>query len=45
MQIGHRILTPDIDVGGYNLREKVLRWLDFSVNDLMDTDHFLNLKK
>ena len=45
MQIGCIIQTPYIDVGGYNNREEVLRWLDFPVNDSMDKDHFLTPEK
>ena len=45
MRIGRIIRTPDIDVGGYNIREEVLRWLYFPVNDPMDKDHFLNPEK
>ena len=45
VQIGCRIRTPDIDVGGYNLREEVLRWIDFPVNNTMEKDHFLTPEK
>ena len=45
MQIGRLIQTLVIDVGGYNPREEVLRWLDFPVNDPMDKDHFLTPEK
>ena len=45
MQIGCRLRTPYIDVGGYNLREEVLRWLNFYVNNPMDKYHFLTPKE
>ena len=45
MRIGCRIRTPDIDVGGYNLCEEVLRWLDFPINDPMEKDNFLTSEK
>ena len=45
MRIGCIIRTPDIDVGGYNLRKAFLRWTDFPVNDPIDKDHFLIIKK
>ena len=45
VQIGRRIRVPDIDVGGYNLREEVLRWIDFPVNNTMEKDHFLTTEK
>ena len=43
MWIGLTLRTPDIGVVGYNLREEVLRWLEFPVNNPMDKDHFLTL--
>ena len=41
MQIGRSLRTLDIDVGGYNLCEEVLSWLDFPVNNPTEKDHFL----
>ena len=41
VQINFRIRNPDIDVGGYNICEEVLGWLEFSVKNLIDKDHFL----
>ena len=43
--IGRRIQTPDIFASGYNLREEVLRWLYFPVNDPMEKNHFLTPEK
>ena len=45
MRIGCIIRTPDIDVGGYNLRKAFLRWIYFPVNDPIDKDHFLIIEK
>ena len=36
-----RLITPDMDVGGYNLREEVLRWVDFPVNNPTEKYHLL----
>ena len=41
VRIGRRIINPDIDLGVYNIREEVLRWIEFTVNNTMEKDHFL----
>ncbi|KAL7528556.1 hypothetical protein ACHAXR_004151 [Thalassiosira sp. AJA248-18] len=36
------VRTPDVDVGGYNLRAEVPRWMDLPVPNPSDKDHYLS---
>ena len=37
--IGREVRTLDIDVGDYNLREEVLRWVEYPIIDSGDPEH------
>ena len=45
MWIGRRLITLEIDVGGYKHREEVLKWLDFPVRNPMNKYHVLTPKE
>ncbi len=43
--VGRSIRTPDVDIGKMNLREEVLRFIDLTIPNPTDRDHYLSPKE